>query len=145
MSESGQRTEPVAVLRRLQDATNAHDIEAIVACFAPDYRNETPVHPARSFVGNEQVRRNWTQILTAIPDISAEIVASAVSGETVWSEWEHRGTRPDGSVHLMRGVIVFSVDGGLIASARFFLEPVDQGDTGVDAAVQRQVRPGTAP
>ena len=145
MSESGSTTEPAAVLRRLQDATNAHDIEAIVACFAPDYRNETPVHPARGFIGDEQVRRNWTQILTAVPDLSAEVVASAVSGETVWSEWEHRGTRPDRTAHLMRGVIVFTVADGVITSARFFLEPVDQGDTGVDAAVVRQVRPGTAP
>jgi len=127
----------------LQDATNAHDIEAICGCFAPDYRNETPVHPARSFTGNEQVRRNWTQILTSIPDLAAEVVGSAVSGETVWSEWEHRGTRPDGTAHLMRGVIVFTVNGGVIASARFYLEPVDEGDRDVDAAVQGQVSPGT--
>jgi ketosteroid isomerase-like protein len=145
MSESDSTTAPAAVLRRLQDATNAHDIEAIVGCFAPDYRNETPVHPARGFIGKEQVRRNWTQILTAVPDLSAEVVASAVSEEKVWSEWEHRGTRPDGTAHLMRGVIVFTVGDGVITSARFFLEPVDEGDTGVDAAVLRQVRPGSAP
>ncbi|MDT5240222.1 MAG: hypothetical protein QOD97_2420 [Mycobacterium sp.] len=145
MSEFDSTTGPAAVLRRLQDATNAHDIEAIVACFAPDYRNETPVHPARGFIGKEQVRRNWTQILTAIPDLFADVVASAVSEKMVWSEWEHRGTRPDGTAHLMRGVIVFTVGDGVITSARFFLEPVDEGDTGVDAAVLRQVRPGSAP
>ena len=144
MPEPGSRTEPDAVLRRLQDATNAHDIEAICACFAPGYRNETPVHPARGFTGSEQVRRNWTQILTSIPDLAAEVVGSAVSGETVWSEWEHCGTRPDGSPHLMRGVIVFTVKDGLIASARFYLEPVDESDMDADAAVQGQVRPGTA-
>jgi hypothetical protein len=143
MSQSPSTTDPAATLRSLVDATNAHDIDAIVACFAPAYRNETPVHPARGFTGNEQVRENWTQILTAIPDLCAEVVASAVSGETVWSEWEHRGTRPDGTAHQMRGVIVFTVNGGLITSARFFLEPVDASDTGVDAAVQRQIRPGT--
>jgi ketosteroid isomerase-like protein len=145
MSESDSTTAPAAILRRLQDATNAHDIEAIVACFAPDYRNETPVHPARGFIGREQVRRNWTQILTAVPDLSADVVASAVSEDVVWSEWEHRGTRPDGTTHLMRGVIIFTVGDGVITSARFFLEPVDEGDTGVDAAVLRQVRPGSAP
>lgn len=100
------------------------------------------MHPARSFTGSEQVRRNWTQILTAIPDLAAEVVGSVVSGETVWSEWEHRGTRPDGTPHLMRGVIVFTVKDGLIASARFYLEPVDEGDMDVDAAIQGQVRPG---
>ncbi|MEP6696755.1 MAG: nuclear transport factor 2 family protein [Pseudonocardiales bacterium] len=145
MAQSDSATEPGEVLSRLQDATNAHDIDAIVACFAPDYRNETPLHPARSFIGNEQVRRNWTQILPSIPDLSVRVVASAVVGETVWSEWEHRGTRQGGSTHLMRGVIVFTVGEGVITSARFFLEPVDEGDTGVDAAVRGQVTPGSAP
>ena len=27
---------------RLQAATNAHDVDAIVACFTDDYVNETP-------------------------------------------------------------------------------------------------------
>ena len=47
-----------AVLDKLVDATNAHDVEAVTACFAADYVNETPVHPSRSFRGNAQVRRN---------------------------------------------------------------------------------------
>jgi ketosteroid isomerase-like protein len=136
--------DPIAVVERLRAATNAHDLEGIVGCFAADYRNETPQHPARGFVGNEQVRRNWTEILAAIPDVSTQIVASVADGDTVWSEWEHRGTRPDGSTHLMRGVIVFGIRDELIATARFFLEPVDDADSGVDAAVQRQVRPATS-
>ena len=142
MCEPGR--EPSAVIERLRDATNAHDLEAIVACFAPDYRNETPLHPARGFVGRDQVRRNWSQILAAIPDVSTEIVASVSPGDTVWSEWEHRGTRADGSAHLMRGVIVFGVRDGMIATARFFLEPVDETGDGVDAAVRHQVRPGSS-
>jgi ketosteroid isomerase-like protein len=136
--------EPIAVVERLRDATNAHDLEGIVACFAADYRNETPQHPARGFVGNEQVRRNWTEILAAIPDVSSDIVASLADENTVWSEWEHRGTRPDGSAHLMRGVIVFGIRDNVIATARFFLEPVDDADSGVDVAVQHQVRPHTS-
>ena len=81
---AGPDADLVAVVQRLRDATNAHDVEAIVACFTPDYRNETPVHPARSFIGREQVRKNWTQILAAVPDVTAEVVASATSGDTVW-------------------------------------------------------------
>ena len=139
MSPLMSTTEPSAIVERLRDATNAHDLEAVVACFATDYRNETPLHPARGFVGRDQVRRNWTQILTAIPDVSTEIVASVASGDTVWTEWQHRGTRPDGSAHLMGGVIVFTVRDGKIVTARFFLEPVDETDGGIDAAVRRQV------
>ncbi|MBC7595323.1 MAG: nuclear transport factor 2 family protein [Kineosporiaceae bacterium] len=135
----GNEPDPNAVVQRLQVATNTHDIDAIVACFAPDYRNETPAHPARNFVGNEQVRRNWMQILAAIPDVSTEIVAAVASGNMVWTEWEHRGTRRDGTAHLMRGVVVFGIADGLIASARFFLEPVEQAGGDVDSAVRGQV------
>lgn len=144
MPQRSRSPEAVAVVERLRDATNTHDLEAIVACFAADYRNETPLHPARGFVGREQVRRNWTHILAAIPDVSTEIVACLADGDTVWSEWEHSGTRGDGSPHLMRGVIVFGVRDAVITTARFFLEPVEDTDDGVDAAVQRQVRPGTS-
>ena len=144
MSLLGNETDPSAVVQRLRAVTNTHDRDAIVACFASDYRNETPAHPARNFVGKEQVQRNWTQILAAIPDVSTEIVASAVSGNMVWTEWEHRGTRRDGTAHLMRGVVVFRIANGLIASARFFLEPVEEASGDVDTAVQRQVGVGTA-
>src|ERR1700712_373724 len=90
-----------AVLDRLCAATNAHNLDDVVACFAEDYRNETPVHPARGFVGREQVRRNWQQIFAFVPDVTATVLACSVDGESVWSEWEHSGTRADGSPHLM--------------------------------------------
>jgi len=67
------------VLTRLERATNARDINTLVACFAPDYRNETPAHPARSFVGRDQVRRNWEQIFAGIPDLTAKVLRSAVN------------------------------------------------------------------
>ena len=75
------------VLARLERATNAHDVNALVACFAPDYRNDTPAHPERSFTGREQVRRNWQEIFAAIPDITAKVLRSAVNGDETWSEW----------------------------------------------------------
>ena len=126
-------------LARLERATNAHDVNAVVACFAADYRNETPVHPERGFTGREQVRGNWEQIFAGIPNITATVLRSAVNGDEVWSEWEHRGTRRDGSAHLMRGVIIFGLDNELLTWARFYLEPVQEGGGNVDAAVRRQV------
>jgi hypothetical protein len=88
------------------------------------------------------VRRNWEQIFAAIPDLTAEVLRCAVDGDTVWTEWEHRGTRPDGSRHLMRGVVIFGVGGGVAEWARFYLEPVQAGVGDADAAVRRQVAPG---
>lgn len=132
-------TGSLAAIDRLVRATNEHDLESIANCFAEDYRNETPAHPARGFEGRAQVRRNWEQILTFVPDIHVAVVRSAVEGDTVWSEWEMRGTRRDGRSHWMRGVIVFGVSGEAIRWARFYLEPVDESDKTVDAAVVEQV------
>jgi ketosteroid isomerase-like protein len=119
--------DPADLLDRLCRATNAHDLDAIAACFAAHYRNDTPAHPERSFTGREQVRQNWKMILSAVPDIVAEVKSYTVQGSTVWSEWEHRGTRPDGRAHIMRGVIIFGVENGLATWARFYLEPVQDG------------------
>ncbi len=128
-----------AMVDRLVDATNRHDIAALVDCFAIDYRNETPAHPARDFQGRDQVRRNWEQIFAAVPDVAARVLRRSVDGGTVWSEWEMRGTRRDGSPHVMRGVILFTVADGRAALARFYLEPVDSGGGNVDDAVRRAV------
>lgn len=133
------RQGPAAVIERLVAATNAHDLDALVACFAESYTLEAPLHPARSFRGTEQVRRNWTQIFGAVPDISTRLVGTAVDGATVWTEWEMRGTRRDGAKHLMRGVFIFGVEADRIASGRMFLEMVDESETDMNIAVGRQL------
>ena len=137
------RTEggPAAMVERLRVATNAHDLEAVVSCFAADYRNETPAHPERGFTGRDQVRRNWEQLFAGVPDITAEVVRGAVDGDTAWTEWEHRGTRTDGSQHIMRGVVIFGVRNGVADWARFYLEPVQADGENADAAVRRQLAP----
>jgi len=137
ISDWGETMAAVAAgfVERLRDATNDHDLDALVDCFTEDYRNDAPAHPARGFTGREQVRSNWQQIFAFVPDVQATVLHRVVDGATVWSEWEMSGTRRDGTTHLMRGVIVFGVrsDGGDVpgadrpraAWARFHLEPVD--------------------
>lgn len=127
------------LVERLRRAVDAHDIEAVVACFTPDYRNETPAHPGRGFAGHDQVRTNWTRIFAGVPDITATVLRTAVDGEVVWSEWELGGHRPDGRPQALRGVIIFGAASDGFAWARFYLEPVDAGEGGVDAAVGRIV------
>jgi ketosteroid isomerase-like protein len=139
---SATHASPSDVVDRLVRATNHHDLAGIVGCFAPDYRNETPAHPTRGFIGRDQVRRNWTQILQAVPDVTATVLRVAVDGDTVWTEQEHRGTRPDGRAHLMRGVVIFGVADGAITWARFYLEPVQAGGGSVDEVIARQFGAG---
>ncbi len=127
------------VIDRLLQATNDHDLDALVDCFASDYVNQTPVHPLRGFTGNEQVRLNWRQIFAAVPDLVAEVAARAEVGGTVWTEWQMAGTRGDGTPHLMRGVIIFTVQDNRISTARFYLEPVETSTGDVNTAVRAQM------
>ncbi len=126
---------------RLQDATNRHDLDALVGCFSDDYLSEIPVHPSRSFRGSEQVRRNWTQILGGVPDLHSELLRSATAGNVAWAEWEWTGTRRDGAQHLMRGTTILGVDGDRIAWARFYMEAVADDGVGVETAVRETVAP----
>lgn len=141
MDEHGTGSGP-AMIDRLQAAVNQHDLDGVVACFALDYRNETPTHPQRGFTGKEQVRKNWEQIFAFVPDVTSEVIRRSVDGDTIWTEWEHQGTRRDGTPHLMRGVVIFGVSDGLASWARFYLEPVEEVSGDVNAAVERQVARG---
>jgi ketosteroid isomerase-like protein len=135
--------DPSAVIERLLQALNDHDLDALVASFDDKYVNETPAHPQRGFRGSDQVRRNWSQILSGVPDIRASVPRRVVDGDTVWTEWDISGTRRDGEQFLMRGVVIFGVAEGAVASARFYLEPVEQSSGDVDAHTRRVVGNGT--
>lgn len=134
-----------ALLKRLAGAVNRHDLDALAGCFAAGYRNQAPAHPSRGFTGRDQVRRNWEQIFTFVPDIAARVLRSCADGEVVWSEWEMTGTRRDNSVHQMAGVIVFGVRAGQFSWARFYLEPVQAEGADIHEAARRHVRAGAGP
>jgi ketosteroid isomerase-like protein len=130
---------PAAVVERLLEAINAHDLEAMVDLFADDYVNEWPAHPERSFRGNQQVRRNWSQLFAEVPDLRARLPRVATDGDTVWTEWDISGRRRDGLAFLMRGVSIFGVNEGRLAWVRFYLEPVEETSGDVDAFTDRVV------
>ena len=139
-----------AALQRLVEATNRHDLDTLVDCFTLDYRNETPAHPARGFLGRDQVRRNWEQIFAVLPDITARVLRHCTQDDTVWSEWEMVGTRPDGSPQQMAGVIIFRAREDRFDRARFYMEPVEAGGIDVNGALRQHLgadsdaRTGTA-
>jgi ketosteroid isomerase-like protein len=134
-----------ALLDQLAGAANAHDLDALVECFATDYRNETPAHPAQGFTGRDQVRRNWEQIFTVMPDITTRVLRSACHADEVWSEWEMTGTRPDGTALQMAGVIIFGVRDDRFSWARFYLEPVQARGPEVNEALRQHVRADAGP
>jgi ketosteroid isomerase-like protein len=129
------------VHERLLAAWSSHDPAGMAALFAEDYRSAQPLHPGRAFVGRAQVLANWTSVFEGVPDFTAELVASSVTGPTEWGEWAWSGSYTDGSPFAMRGVIVLVVRDGLIAEGRLYMEPVAADDADIDAAVQELYRP----
>jgi ketosteroid isomerase-like protein len=127
----------LAVVERLTAAQNAHDLDAMVACFHEDYRSEQPLYPARAFQGVDQVRKNWSMLLESIREFHAEILRSAVDGDTVFIEILWTGTKPDDTPLEERGVIIMGIRDDRIAWARLYAEEVARKGAGIDTVVQR--------
>jgi ketosteroid isomerase-like protein len=119
-----QSIQSTVVIERLQQAQNAHDLEALLACFAPNFQGNHPRYPERGFQGIEDARKNWSTMFHNIPDFHSELLRSAVEGDTAWAEWHWFGTHRDGSQFGMRGVIIFGSQADRIEWARLYIEPV---------------------
>jgi ketosteroid isomerase-like protein len=133
--ETDAMDSPSAVLARLNAAMNRRDLAAFVDCFDAEYESEQPVHPDRRFRGRAQVERNWAVMFGGLPDFRAEVVRSAVAGDTVWVEWRWTGTRTDGTQLHACGACIFGVRAGRLAWGRLYMEDVDVGH-GIEAAVE---------
>jgi ketosteroid isomerase-like protein len=128
--------DPRALMERLTAAQNARDVDAMVACFHDDYRSEQPLFPARAFAGVEQVRTNWSTLLAAITDFHAELIRTAVDGDTVFAEVHWTGTKADGTPLDDRGVFIGGVRVDRIAWARLYVDEVHHESAAIDAVVR---------
>jgi len=112
------------VFERMIQAANRHDLEAMVACFAPDFRSEQPFYPERNFIGQAGVRKNWSFFFSTMPDFQAEVLSEAVEGDVVWAELRYYGTQTDGTSHVTRGVTISGIQGEQIAWSKLYIVAV---------------------
>jgi hypothetical protein len=124
------------MLERLSEVMNSHDAERMATFFAEGYASSQPVHPGRGFGGRAQVAKNWTAIFEAVPDFTADVVSSSITGDVEWGEWNWHGQHLDGSPFAVRGVTIMVIRDGLIAEARLYMESVETADQDIDAAVR---------
>jgi ketosteroid isomerase-like protein len=129
--------DPRALIERLTAAQNAHDLDAMLACFHQDYRSEQPLFPARTFEGSDQVRANWSALLEAIPDFHAEILRSAVTDDTVFVEVHWTGTKADATPLEQRGVLIMGVRDDRVAWGRLYVDDVEHEGADIDSVVRR--------
>lgn len=132
-------SDPEAVAQRWVTSLSAHDLEAAVDCFDAAYVDEAPARRGESVQGQDSVRRNFSMLLSDLPDLTANISRTVADGDDVWMEWSMRGTRRDGTLLEFVGVNIFLVKDGRFRSGRIYTEIVrDAG--GIDAQINRMTK-----
>lgn len=126
VQDEQKHSSPKSVFERMIQATNRHDLDAMVACFAPDFRSEQPLHPERSFTGQAGVRNNWSFFFTTIPNIQVDILNEVEERNTVCAELHYHGMQTDGKEFNVRGVSLMGVQADQVIWARLYIEPVEE-------------------
>ena len=124
----------ILLLEQMRAALDAHDLDAFVEFFREDYIGERPRHPGSPVSSREDVRANWAEVISDVPDLSVDVPAAVQDGNTIWSEWRAYGSARSGAMLELRGVIIFGIEGDKVAWSRMYMEPVEAGLTLDDLA-----------
>jgi predicted ester cyclase len=121
--------ENTAVVRRLHELTNQHDLAAVEALFGPTYVFHNPNLPLG------RTRADRTQAAMAaqndFPDLQWQPDEVIAAGDTVVSRWTFRGTHtPTGKPVTMTGITIYHFFDGKI---------VEQWDEYDSLGMQRQL------
>ncbi|MDF2617961.1 MAG: hypothetical protein K0S00_620 [Xanthobacteraceae bacterium] len=109
------------------DAWNGHDVDVLMALFAPDCVFETAAGPhpyGTRHSGHAAVRDAFAAIWAAFPDARWDEARHIASGHQGCSEWTFRGTRTDGTAVEVRGVDLLHFRDGLITRKDTFRKAV---------------------
>lgn len=115
-------------LKRLVDAFNSHDIDAVMDFFADDCVLEMPRGPdpwGRRLVGSDEVRQGLASRFAGIPDVHYGDDRHWVAGDRGCSEWLLTGTSTDGQTIAVRGCDLFEFSAGKIARKDSYWKIVD--------------------
>jgi len=115
MSDSESVT--VETLKKIADAFNRHDLDAIMEFFAEDCSMDLPRGPdawGQRFVGKVAVREGVASRFAGLPDVHYGDDRHWVSGNRGISEWLLTGTRPDGTEVQVRGCDHWEFRGGQV-------------------------------
>lgn len=106
------------------DAWNSHDIEQLMSLFADDCVFDAsggPEHLGRRFVGRDEVRTAFADVLASMPDANwGDGRHSVIADDYGVSEWRLTGTFADGSRIDVLGCDFLTVrDGKIVRKSSF--------------------------
>src|SRR5690349_20646505 len=115
---SGRMESTVAVVRRFHEATNARDIDAMMALMTDDCVFETTSPPdGERFEGTDEVRGAFLNFLESSTEPRFEIEEMVICEDRATVQWLYRWTNADGSDGHVRGVDVMRVRDGKVAES----------------------------
>lgn len=100
------QSDAAETLKAIFDAFNAHDLDAVMECFADDCSLDMPRGPdpwGQRFVGKAAVREGLATRFAGLPDVRYSDDRHWISGNMAVSEWLLSGTRPNGDKVNVRG------------------------------------------
>jgi uncharacterized protein (TIGR02246 family) len=108
--------EPLAVVRRFNDAFNRHDVDAVMALMTDDcvFENTRPAPDGTRHEGAAAVRAVWEQFFAQSPQARFEVTDMFAAGDRCVVRWTYHWVKPTGAGHV-QGVDVFRVRDGKVA------------------------------
>ena len=116
-------TARLATLDRLFAAFNRHDVDGVMACFAPDavfHAAAGPEPAGRRIAGSEAIRAAFVAVWTDLPDVQWTVRRSRVLDGAGITEWLFTGTRADGTRVEAEGLDLFDFAGALVVGKSAF-------------------------
>ncbi len=86
-----------AVVERRFDAVRRHDIDAVVKLYALNAVETSPGF-CQERLGRDGVRRTYTELFNAFPNITDDVLAMIVDGDRIGVQFVARSRKPDGSL-----------------------------------------------
>ncbi len=106
-------------MKALESAAHAHDVDAVIACFAPDIIVRSPITERIRFEGIDQVADLFERVFSIISDIRFyETVGEDQTTQVIF--WRGRV----GAHHLEEANLLRIDPNGLISEMTVFMRPV---------------------
>jgi len=109
--------EAAEVVKRFNDALNAHDPDGMMALMTPGciFENTSPAPDESRLEGQSAVRAFWVDFFHHAPHAQIEIEELFSTGSRVVMRWRYQWRQTAGEIGHVRGVDVYSIRDGLIA------------------------------
>lgn len=106
----------IELVRKMDEAVNRHDIDAMMALLTDDIVWDTTTPPdGQRFEGRAAVRAAGEEFLNSSPNATFETEEVIALGDRAVARWVYRWVDRDGKEGHVRGVDVYKVRDGKVA------------------------------